>query len=55
MPTDTPTRPSLDVANGARKFYALDRAIRHALTACTPITKAHRRALAALLLGGIER
>jgi len=42
-------------ANAARRYYALDRQIRRALESLAPPSTAHRRALAALLLDGIEK
>ena len=44
----------IQCANARRAYVALDRRIREALARQSPPTPEHRRALAALLLDGIE-
>ncbi len=55
MPKSTTDVPyAIHQANAARRYYALDRQIRRALESLAPPSAAHRRALVALLLDGIE-
>ena len=51
---DTDLPYAIHCANAKRAYVALDRRIRRAVDAQSPPTPEHRRALAALLLGGIE-
>ena len=56
MPTSTTDVPyAIHQANAARQYYALDRQIRRALESLAPPSTVHRRALAALLLDGIQK
>ncbi len=56
MPTHTTDVPyAIHQANAARRYYALDRQIHRALKSLAPPSAAHRRALAALLLDGIQK
>ncbi len=55
MSTPTVVPDSILKANAARRYYALDRAVRRALEAQSPPSFEHRRKLAALLLDGIEK
>ncbi len=55
MPTPTAVPDSILKANAARRYYSLERRIREALESAAPLNHEHRRALADLLLNGLNR
>jgi hypothetical protein len=55
VPTPTAVPDSILKANAARRYYSLERRIREALESAAPLNHEHRRALADLLLNGLNR